>query len=181
MQITRLPFSPVSAFVLVMIAVASSSARADETGEPPPAPKEMQAVTGSWRKTSGEEETVLEIQSGTLTMVSRMGMRGVTTLRASALQLSQDGVLFGVVDTVQWKSADGKSSTRLVNQLYPFAFRYRLLDEALRLTDVRLYGADAKGQQGMLGDYQRVKADVSLTPRQANAGSPEPSGETRTE
>lgn len=123
-------------------------------------PASVQDAFGKWSKELGDETITIEINERGLVISGLMPGKGVTKMRASEIQLSKDGILFGVIRTTEWKGANGTSSLN-EGQLMPFAFRCRLAKNERKLwfVDVRLYGADFRGHEAIKGRYDEIGLD----------------------
>lgn len=144
----------------VFMLVQSSSLIAAEEMDEHVIPASVQDVFGEWSKELGDESITIEINERGIVVLGIMPGKGVTKMRASDIQLSKDGILFGVIRTTEWKGPDGTSS---LNEgiLMPFAFRCRLAknERKLWLVDVRLYGADFRGHEAIKGRYDEIGLD----------------------
>jgi hypothetical protein len=89
-----------------------------------------------------------------------MPEKGTTILIAPKYDLTDEGVLYGFFNELQWKK---DSSGRTVKELMPFAFRYTVEGDKLTLKDARLFGVDYKGHQALSGPYSKMETEGAST------------------
>ncbi len=162
-------FIALLAVVLVSTGALSSDSAAQDA-DPSAAPPSMQDISGRWSKKVGDDEFVLDINKSRFVLEGKVAGRGVSTMRADDVQLSKDGILFGVVRSIAWKGLDGSISMHK-DQLRPFAMRCRVLGESLSVPDVRFFGVDSAGHLAMIGVYEHIQpalAAAKVKPASAN-------------
>ena len=112
------------------------------------------APTGSWERAAGNDQITLRIDEKGVRWTFVMPGKGTTTMHAPDYKLSEDGVIFGIVRTVDWKN--GPAESHLKDQLLPFAISYRVDGDSLHIRDVRLFGADRRAHEALLGTYRAL-------------------------
>jgi len=135
----------------ILIILAAGGALADDPGSDKPA---QARLLGTWtRQHEDGSVTNLTINEKRLHWKAEMPDRGITTMVATTYEISEEGVLFGYVRELSWKNETDNANITTIN---PFAFRVKVDQETLVISDLRMWGADDQAHQGLSGEYRKA-------------------------
>jgi hypothetical protein len=136
-------FSP--ALVLAFL-VGASALQAQEIIKP----------LGKWERKSGKNQVTLIVEDNRLHMISTG--ENVGALHAD-YSMTRDGVIYGVITSVECDDEDGDSTNSLFNR--PFSFRYRIDEGALIIYDAK--GRDSGKDEFYNGRFKAAQTVSNRT------------------
>jgi hypothetical protein len=145
--------------VSVVLLVAVGSSMADETAKKP-----TQRPIGTWTRTLVDGYWTLEIEPNRIIFKAKGPGERISTLSVPKYEISDEGILFGYVREIISTDGDDTSNLKVV---HPFAFRLKVADETLTVSDLSIRTLDASGHFAMTGEYKKEadrKTDSSAIP-----------------
>ena len=144
----------------IVLLVAVGTSMADETAKKP-----TQRPIGTWTHALEDGSWTLEIEPNRIIFKAKGPGERITTLTVPKYEISDEGILFGYVREII--STDGEDTSNL-KVVHPFAFRLKVTDEILTVSDLSIRTLDARGHVAMTGEYRKEaerEADSSAIPK----------------
>ncbi len=126
--------------------------------------QEMVKPLGKWERKSGKNHVTLIVEGNRLHMSS--AGENVGTLHAD-YSMTRDGVIYGVITSVEYDDEDGESTHSLFNR--PFSFRFRIDEGALIVYDAK--GRDNGEDRFYNGRFKAVQTHYNRTTVTPTSGS----------
>ncbi len=116
--------------------------------------QQMVKPLGKWERKSGKNHVTLIVEDNRLHMI--LAGENVGALHAD-YSMTRDGVVYGVITSVEFDEEDNDSTNALFNR--PFSFRFRVDEGALIVYDAK--GRDKDKDEIYNGRFKAVQTDYN--------------------